>query len=75
MFKSRLARLDRVARGGGEPSRVGSGARVGGLCETQSWTSRETRGLFIRFMVFFDDGLVVIMMTGVGSKGVDGRYV
>lgn len=72
-FSKRLAKLDRVACGGGEPSRVGSGVRVGGRCETQSWTSKDTRGLLIRFRVFFEDGLVVMMITGVGSKGVEGR--
>ena len=75
MFSSRVARLERVAWGGGEPSRVGSGLRVGGRCETQSWTRRETRGLLIRFRVFLEDGLVVMMMTGLGLKGVEGRYV
>ena len=54
---------------------MGSVSRVGGRCETQSWTRRDTRGLFIRFVVFLDEGLVVIMMTGLGLKGVEGRYV
>ena len=73
ILSSKLAKLDLVACGGGEPSRVGSGARVGGRWDTQSCTSNETRGLLIRFRVFFDEGLVVIMITGVGSKGVEGR--
>ncbi len=54
---------------------MGSGFRVGGRCETQSWTSRETRGLLIRFKVFLEEGFVVMMMTGLGLKGVEGRYV
>ena len=73
IFKSRLARLDRVAWGGGEPSRVGSGALVGGRCVTQSWTSNETCGLLIRFRVFFDAGFVVIIIVGYGMNGVEGR--
>ena len=73
MFKSRLARLDRVACGGGEPSRVGSGALVGGRWVTQSCTSNETRGLLMRFRVFFDAGFVVMIMVGCGVKGVEGR--
>ena len=75
MLRSRLARLERVACGGGDPSRVGSGLRVGGLWETQSWTRRDTRGLLIRFSVFLEVGFVVMMITGLGLKGVDGRYV
>lgn len=75
MFSSKLARLERVAWGGGEPSRVGSGFRVGGRCETQSCTRRDTRGLLIRFKVFLDDGFVVIIITGLGLKGVEGRNV
>ena len=75
MFKRRLARLERVACGGGDPSRAGSGARVGGRCDTQSWTSKETRGLLMRLRVFFEAGLVVMMMVGCGLKGVKGRYV
>ena len=75
MFKSRLARLDRVACGGGDPSRAGSGARVGGRCETQSWTSRETRGLLMRLRVFLEAELVVMMIVGCGLNGVEGRYV
>ena len=75
MLSSKLARLERVAWGGGEPSRVGSGFRVGGRWETQSCTSKDTRGLLIRFKVFLDEGFVVMMMTGIGLKGVEGRYV
>ena len=73
MFSSKLARLDRVACGGGELSRVGSGIRVGGRCETQSCTNNETRGLLMRLSVFFDEGLVVMIITGLGLKGVDWR--
>lgn len=29
----------------------------------------------MRFKVFFEDGFVVIMMTGLGLNGVEGRYV
>ena len=54
---------------------MGSGFRVGGRCETQSCTSRDTRGLLIRFRAFLDVGLVVMIMTGLGLKGVEGRYV
>ena len=75
ILSNKLAKLERVACGGGEPSLVGSGFRVGGRCETQSWTRRETRGLLIRFSVFFDEGFVVMMITGLGLNGVDARYV
>lgn len=54
---------------------MGSGLRVGGRWETQSWTRRETRGLFKRLSVFFEVGFVVMMITGDGLKGVKGRYV
>ena len=63
MFSSKLARLDRVAGAGGDPCAV-SGARVGGRCDTQSWTRRETRGFDSRFKVFLDEGLVVIIIVG-----------
>lgn len=62
-LRSKLASEDRVAAGGGEPSRP-LGARVGGRWDTQSWTRRETRGLDCRFSVFRDDGFVVMMITG-----------
>lgn len=62
-FKSRLAKEERVAAGGGEPSRP-LGARVGGRWETQSCTSRETRGFADRLRVFLEEGLVVMMITG-----------
>lgn len=75
ILSSRLARLDRGPSGGGEPSRPASAVRVGGRCETQSWTRRETRGFANRFSVFFETGLVVMMMTGEELKGVEGRYV
>lgn len=35
-----------------------------GLCDTQSWTRRETRGLEVRLRVFLVPGCVVIMITG-----------
>ena len=73
MLSNRLAKLDRVDIGGGDIYIIGSGFRVGGRCETQSWTRRETRGLLIRLSVFLDVGFVVIMITGLGLKGVEGR--
>jgi hypothetical protein len=65
-LRSRLASDERVAAGGGDPSRPpwGFGARVGGRWETQSWTSRDRRGLERRWLVFRDAGLVVMMMVG-----------
>lgn len=75
----RLASEERVAAGGGDPSRppgalaLGLGARVGGRCETQSCTSRETRGLERRWLVLREAGFVVMIMVGCGSKGVEGR--
>lgn len=73
-LSSRLAREERVAAGGGEPSRSPCvGARVGGRCDTQSWTSNETRGLDSKWFVFRDAGFVVMMMVGWGSYGVEGR--
>lgn len=54
---------------------------VGGRWETQSWTRRETEGLESRFTVFFEDGLVVMIMVGpegrafVEGNGWEGRYV
>jgi hypothetical protein len=74
---SKLAREERVAAGGGDPSRApaGFGARVGGRWETQSCTRRETRGLIRRCVILRDAGLVVMIMVGCGSKGVEGRYV
>lgn len=76
-LRSRLANDDRVAAGGGDPSRSpwGLGARVGGRCETQSCTKSETRGFDMRWFVLRDAGLVVMIIVGYGSKGVDGRYV
>lgn len=35
-----------------------------GRCDTQSWTSRETRGFEVRLCVFLVPGCVVITMTG-----------
>ena len=54
-FKSKLAKEERVAAGGGDPSRPLTGARVGGRCETQSCTNRETRGFAERLRVFLED--------------------
>lgn len=73
IFNRRLARLDLVARGGGELSLVGSGTRVGGRWDTQSCTSSDTRGLLMRLRVFLDEGLVVMIITGIELNGVDGR--
>src|SRR5271170_3891307 len=65
-FSNRLARLLRVAAAGGLPLRPSEEleAMVGGRCETQSCTSRLTRGLDCRFRVLSDWALVVIMMVG-----------
>lgn len=79
MPMSRVAKLERAGlrRPSGEMLRE----LVGGRCETQSWTRRETEGLERRLMVFFEDGFVVMMIIGPwGSmlpdeKGVEGRYV
>lgn len=75
MLSSRLAREERVAAGGGEPSRApaGFGPRVGGRWETQSWTRRETRGFESRCRVLRDEGLVVIIIVGSEENGVEGR--
>ena len=65
ILRSRLARLDLVAAAGGLPDLSPTDAdAVGGRCDTQSWTKSETRGLCIRFCVFRDWALLVIMMTG-----------
>jgi hypothetical protein len=37
---------------------------VGGRCETQSWTRRETLGFETRLSVFLEEGFVVIIMVG-----------
>lgn len=69
-FRRSEARDERDASGGGEPVREAPEPRrlvllvVGGRWETQSWTRRETLGLDIRLMVFFEEGLVVIMIVG-----------
>lgn len=77
VFKStrRAAREEREASGGGEPVRSLDPRRwlVGGRWETQSWTRRETCGLDIKLRVFFDEGLVVIIIVGVLEYGEDGR--
>lgn len=74
-LRSKLASDDRVAAGGGDPSRSpwGLGARVGGRWDTQSCTRSDTRGFDNRWLVLRDAGLVVMMMVGYGSKGVEGR--
>lgn len=53
---------------------------VGGLCETQSWTSSETLGFAVRLDVLREEGFEVMTITGpAGSrddefaKGCDGR--
>ncbi len=46
---------------------------VGGRCETQSCTSRDTRGLRIMLDVFWDEGLVVMMMVGWEVCGLVAR--
>jgi len=47
--------------------------RVGGLWDTQSWTSKETRGFDSRFNVFLDEGGVVIIIVGEFENGVAGK--
>jgi hypothetical protein len=37
---------------------------AGGREETQSWTRRLTLGFEMRLVVFFEEGLVVMMMVG-----------
>jgi hypothetical protein len=66
------------------PARASTGLRsrsvvmFGGREETQSWARRLTLGFCTRLIVFFDEGLVVIMMIGPGrrvseAKGCEGR--
>jgi hypothetical protein len=68
MLRSRVAREERVAAAGGLPLRWVllelEVCAVGGRCETQSCTSRETRGLERRLRVFRERALVVIIITG-----------
>jgi hypothetical protein len=66
---SKLARLDLS----GLVLAPGEEERVGGRCDTQSWTSIDTLGLASRFSVFRDEGGVVIMMVGAFENGVEGR--
>lgn len=77
ILSNREARLERVAAGGGEPSRAMAGfrfvERVGGRWETQSWTRRETRGFERRFRVFLEAAFVVMIIVGWEVKGVEGR--
>lgn len=65
-FSSRAARDEREASGGGEPVRSVEPRRlvVGGRCETQSWTRRETLGFETRLSVFLEEGFVVIIIVG-----------
>jgi hypothetical protein len=70
-FRRREASEEREASGGGEPVRsLTEEPRraellvVGGRCDTQSWTRRETLGLETRLRVFFEEGLVVITIVG-----------
>lgn len=59
--------------GGGEPPAEGLRPVVGGRCDTQSWTRRDTFGFCRRLLVFLEEGLVVITIVGVLEYGVDGR--
>jgi len=71
-FNNSVARDDREASGGGEPVRSPADIRrfvVGGRWETQSWTRRETCGFDMRFRVFLDDGLVVIIIIVLALPG------
>jgi hypothetical protein len=65
-FNNKLARLLRVAAAGGLLSLpvAARGVVVGGRCDTQSWTRRETLGFESKFLAFSDWALVVIMMVG-----------
>lgn len=74
-FKSRAASEERPASGGGEPVRSEEPRRlvVGGRWDTQSWTRRETLGFETRFRVFFEEGLVVIIIVGAEEYGEEGR--
>lgn len=66
-LRSKAAREEREASGGGEPFRSAVEPRrfvVGGRWDTQSWTRRETWGLEIRLRVFLEEGLVVIIIVG-----------
>ena len=66
-FNNKLAKLDRVAAAGGEPSRwlpEEGRVMVGGRWETQSCTNRETWGFESRLRVFNDWAFVVIMIVG-----------
>lgn len=64
--RSAARELDRGS-GGGEPPppEARRPLVVGGRCETQSWTSRDTLGFCRRLLVFLEEGLVVIIMVGV----------
>jgi len=46
---------------------------VGGRCDAQSWTSNETCGFDMRFRVFLEEGLVVIIIVGAEEYGEVGR--
>jgi len=74
--KRRFARLDLcsdVAVGGNAAAAFGELDKVGGRCDIQSWTKRETFGFDWRFRVFCEDGGVVMIIVGVGENGVEGR--
>ena len=75
MFISICARPDCDRCAAGDPSRTFADGLVGGLCETQSCTSRDTLGFVSRLVVFLEDGLLVMMIVGVFLNGVEGRYV
>lgn len=70
----RLARLDLPADRSGDVllSPVADDS-VGGLCDTQSWTTIDTFGLWKRSAVFRDEGRAVIIIVGSLVKGVLGR--
>lgn len=71
--RRRLARLELRSAGSAMLMAPGELDSVGGRCDIQSCTSRETFGFDSRFSVFCEEGGVVIMMVGDGEKGVEGR--
>jgi len=65
-FKSKAAReLARGSGGGEPPPDPRRPLVVGGRCDTQSWTRRDTFGFWSRLVVFLEEGLVVIIIVGV----------
>jgi len=64
-FSNRAAKEFERGWGGGEPpADPRRSLVVGGRCDTQSWTKRETFGFERRLLVFLEEGLVVIIMVG-----------